>query len=94
MIRGAFIASTAFACLASCGPVSPELAADQCEEQARQAAGPTGSVGIGVNSSGEAVSSVEIGVTSDFLTGKDPRQIYDDCVFRKTGQGPIRPLRL
>jgi len=81
-------------CIVACGPVSPELAADECEEQARQAAGPTGKAEIGVNSDREATSSITIGVTSDFLLGKDPRQVYDDCVFQKTGQGPIRPLRL
>ncbi len=80
--------------LAACGPVSPELAADQCEEQARRAAGPTGEVGIGINSDGDTTSSVSIGISSDFLLGKDPQKVYEDCVFRKTGQGPIRPLRL
>ena len=80
--------------LVACGPVSPEVAVKQCTEEARRAAGPTGEFGIGVNSDGDAVSSVTIGVSSDFLTGRDPEQVYRSCVFRKTGGDPIRPLEL
>jgi len=80
--------------LAACGPISPELAAQQCEEQARKAAGPTGEIGIGVNSDGRVTNSIEIGISSDFLSGKDPEEVYADCVRRKTGAAPVRPLEL
>ena len=80
--------------LAACGPISPDLAAKQCEEQARSAAGPTGQIGIGVNSDGRATNSIEIGISSDFLIGKDPQQVYESCVRRKAGEAPIRPLEL
>lgn len=80
--------------LAACGPIFPDLAAKQCEEQARSAAGPTGQIGIGVNSDGRATNSIEIGISSDFLIGKDPQQVYESCVRRKTGEAPIRPLEL
>ena len=79
--------------LIACGPVSPELAADQCEERARAATGPTGEIGIGIGSNGTS-GRVEIGVTSDYLQGRDPYDVYDSCVRQKTGQGPIRPLEL
>ncbi len=79
---------------AACGPISPERAADICEERARAAAGPTGEVAVGVNSDGKVRSSLSIGVTSDYLQGRDPYQVYDSCVRQKTGQGPIRPLIL
>ena len=82
------------AVLAACGPVSPELAADQCEERARAAAGPTGRIGIGINSDGKVSNSLEIGISSDYLRGADPYRVYEDCVRQKTGQGPIRPLAL
>lgn len=82
------------ALLAACGPVSPEVAARQCEEQARRAAGPTGEVGIGINSDGDVSTGVSIGISSDFLRGRDPYEVYEECVFRKTGQAPIRPLEL
>lgn len=79
--------------LGACGPVSPELAARQCEERARQADGPFGEVSVGIGSGG-ARSRVELGVTSDFLQGRDPQEVYETCVRQKTGQGPIRPLVL
>ena len=80
--------------LAACGPISPERAAEQCEERARAATGPTGEVRFGVNSDGETSAGLEIGVTTDFLRGADPFVVYDQCVRQKTGQGPIRPLVL
>lgn len=80
--------------LASCGPVSPERAADMCEDRANAALGPTGELGIGISSNGGGHGSVEIGVTSDYIQGRDPYEVYESCVRQKTGQGPIRPLEL
>ena len=80
--------------LSACGPYPPERAADQCEERARAATGPTGSFGIGVNSERGGVVNGNITITSDFITGRDPYEVYESCVRAKTGQGPIRPLVL
>ncbi len=82
-----------FASLTACGPVSPELAAKQCTERARAATGPTGKIEIGGGNRGFH-TGVEIGITSDFILGRDPQLVYENCVFDKTGQGPIRPLVL
>lgn len=90
MNRGILIAGLA---LAACGPVSPERAADMCEERANAAVGPTGQVGVGVGSDG-ARGKLEIGITSDYIQGRDPYEVYESCVRQKTGQGPIRPLEL
>lgn len=79
--------------LAACGPMSPELAADLCEERARGAVGPTGEVFLGVSNRGP-VAGGEISISSDWLTGRDPQVIYEQCVYARTGQGPIRPLVL
>ena len=79
--------------LAACAPISPERAADECEERARAATGPTGMIGIGIGSEGPS-TKLEIGVSADYLTGADPYEVYDRCVRQKTGQGPIRPLVL
>ena len=94
MMRGICIASLLALVLSACGPMSPEAAARHCEERARAATGPTGSVGIGITNTGKTRAKASIGVTSDFLLGKDPYQVYEDCVRRKSGQGPIRPLIL
>lgn len=80
--------------LVACGPVSPEAAADQCEERAQRAAGPTGEARIGVNSDKGVVGGVELTIGSDFIRGRDPQQVYETCVFNLTGQPPVRPLVL
>lgn len=77
--------------LAACAPPSPERVAEICEERARAAQGPTGGVTIGTNSSTGGFASVEIGVSSDFVTGRDPVEVYESCVFDRTGQLPVRP---
>ncbi len=82
--------------LAACElpPPDPEVVAQQCEERARAAQGPTGNVTIGANSNTGPFSSVEIGVTSDFLLGRDPNTVYSECVYRETGSAPYRPPNL
>lgn len=86
--------SAAAGLLAACAPISPERAAEICEERARAALHPTGEVRMGVNSEQGIVGGIELGVTSDFLRGRDPYQVYESCVRQKTGQGPIRPPEL
>ena len=81
MMRGA-------ACAAP--PIDPALAADRCEERARAAQGPSGSVTFGANSNTGPFTSAEIGFTSDYLSGADPVVVYDRCVIELTGEGPIR----
>lgn len=93
VVRIAVQAGLALALLAGCGPMSPEAAALQCEERARAADGPTGEFGIGIGSDG-VKSKIEIGITSDYIAGRDPYAVYDQCVRQLTGQGPIRPLVL
>jgi hypothetical protein len=90
------LAGLALAALAACAPlpVDPEQVAQDCEERARAAQGPTGTLTIGANSrSGPSVEG-SIGVTGDFLAGRDPLQVYSSCVYQRTGQAPIRPPRL
>ena len=82
--------------LAACAPMSPEQAARQCEERARAAASPiSGSAAVGIGSSG-IVTDVDIGITisSDYIQGRDPYVVYDQCVRDLSGQGPVRPLVL
>ncbi len=82
--------------LAACTPVpvTPERAAEICEERARAAQGPTGRVTVGTNSNSGGFGGAEIGLSSDFLRGRDPAAVYEDCVFDRTGTAPIRPPRL
>jgi len=78
--------------LAACGPVPVAQAERDCFERARLDAAPRGEVGFGVGSDGSAGGNVSISVSSDFLTGRDPSQVYDSCVYQKSGQPPSRPL--
>lgn len=77
----------------ACAPVSPRLAAEQCADRARAATGPTGGIAI-EGGSGGLSTGVTIGITSDFVRGRDPFVVYDQCVRQKTGQAPIAPLVL
>lgn len=79
--------------LAACDvpPPTPEEAALRCEERARAAQGPTGSVAVGANSEDGPYSAVSIGITADYLSGRDPLDVYNSCVIRLTGSAPYRP---
>lgn len=76
---------------ACAAPITPERAAEICEQRAQDAQGPTGGVTLGSNSRTGPFASVEIGVSSDFIAGRDPLEVYEACVFDRTGAGPVRP---
>ena len=80
--------------LAACTPISPERAADRCEERARAAQGPQVGVTVGANSNSGPFASGSISISSDAIRGRDPVAVYEECVFDLTGQEPIRPVRL
>lgn len=96
MTRSLLLLPAAAALLAACEPVpmSPERAAALCEERARAAQGPTGSVTIGANSEEGPFAGAEIGLSADYLSGRDPLEVYERCVIDRTGALPIRPPRL
>ncbi|MFB2593398.1 hypothetical protein ACEYYB_00980 [Paracoccus sp. p4-l81] len=80
------------AALAACGPVPVDQAERQCLSDARLAQQPRGEVAVGINSSGNLASRVKVSVSSDYLMGRDPSQVYIDCVYRRSGQFPRTPL--
>lgn len=77
--------------LAACAPLTVQQAEEICAERARQAQAPGGTLGLGAGSGG-VYGELELNVTSDYLMGRDPLVVYDDCVRKKTGQPPTRPL--
>lgn len=77
--------------LVACGPVSMDVAERQCFADARMAIGPHGKVGVGMGKKGLA-GIIDVTISSDYLLGHDPAQIYADCIYRKTGQRPDVPL--
>ena len=79
--------------LAACDlpPPDPARVADQCEERARAAQGPTAGLTVGINSNSGGFAEGNVGITSDYLRGLDPVKVYESCVFQRTGALPIRP---
>ena len=77
--------------VAACGPVSVQQAERQCLERAKAATGPHGEVAMGV-SNGKPRSRFKLEVNSDYLMGRDPSAVFDQCVFQKSGQPPSQPL--
>ncbi|PHP28586.1 hypothetical protein [Limimaricola cinnabarinus] len=75
-------------------PLSPLDAARVCEERARAAQAPTGAVSIGASSRSGLSTGLSIGVSGDYLRGRDPLAVYEDCVLSRSGQLPVRPPRL
>jgi len=58
---------------------------------ARAAQAPTASLTLGASSRSGGFAEGSVGITSDFLRGADPVQVYERCVFERTGAPPIRP---
>ena len=85
---------TAVAGLAACGEISPERAADRCEERARAAQGPEVGLTVGANSESGPFMGGSISISSGAIMGRDPLAVYEECVFDLTGQPPIRAPRL
>jgi hypothetical protein len=78
--------------LSACGPVSLQQAERQCFERARLAQQPRGEVAVGINSDGNVGGSLELDISSDFIMGRDPSAVFDQCVYEKSGLPPSRPL--
>jgi len=81
----------ALAALAACGPVPREQAERECFERARLAAGPRGTVEIGASTAGPHVGA-DIHITSDYIQGRDPAEVYNSCVIARSGEPPSVPL--
>lgn len=97
MTRRAPLAAAAvvLAGLAACGPVPVHQAERDCLEDARAATGPRGEIAVGVGSNGRTVrpvGSVELSISSDYVMGRDPSDVFNRCVMRRSGQMPTRPL--
>lgn len=77
--------------LAGCGPISLSDAERQCFDRARLAQQPRGEIYVGGSTQG-AVAGLDVTISSDYLSGRDPSAVYESCVMAKAGQPPSRPL--
>lgn len=78
--------------LASCGPIPLQQAEKDCFQRARLAQQPRGFLGAGVTSNGKTRGVLDVEISSDFLQGRDPSAVYDQCVYQKSGMSPSQPL--
>lgn len=77
--------------LVACAPIPVERAERECLATARGATGPHGTVGIGVGTGGPK-AVLDVTISSDYLQGRDPAEVFNRCVVQKSGQRPTRPL--
>ena len=92
MIRAGIILCAVL--LSACSPITPERAADRCEERARAAQGPEVGMTVGANSNSGPFANGSISISLDAVRGRDPIEVYESCVFGLTGALPVRPARL
>ena len=94
--RAGYIVAAGLPMLAACAvtPLTPEQAAQRCEQRAQAAQAPEVGLGVGASSNGGAFGGVGIRLSGDLLRGRDPLEFYETCVIELTGQPPIRPARL
>ena len=85
------VAFLALAPLSACGPVPLVQAEAECRTRADQAAAPSGSVGVTFSSDGTVETNLSVGVTTDYLNGRNPTEVYNQCVVARAGQPPSRP---
>lgn len=82
--------------IAACsGPVPVARAERLCLENARAATGPRTEVGLGLGTDGHKVrpmGGISVSLSSDYIRGRDPAVAFHDCVVRRSGQVPTRPL--
>jgi hypothetical protein len=92
MRAAALMILAALPSLTACAPLPVDQAERLCVEEANQARRPRGRVGLGVGSGGRAVTDIDVTISSDFLLGRDPAQVFDSCVQARSGQFPTRAL--
>lgn len=81
--------------IAACGPVPVAQAERICLEDARAATAPRTEVAVGIGSDGHSVrpmGGISFEVSSDYIAGRDPADVFTNCVVRRSGQMPTRPL--
>jgi hypothetical protein len=77
---------------AACGPLPLAEAERQCVERARLAQQPRGEFAVGVGSGGRRATEFSVEISSDYLAGRNPSDVYELCVRQRAGQPPSRPL--
>ena len=77
--------------VSGCAYMSVGRAESTCVEDAKAARGPTGTIALGTTSEG-AQGKADVTISSDWVFGRNPEEIYNSCVLRRSGQAPVTPL--
>jgi len=91
-MRPAALSCLGLVLLAACGPIPRADAERNCFQRAWLAAHPRGSVAFGIGSGGRKGAGAAIAISGDYLMGRDPSAVYDQCVMQQSGQPPSQPL--
>lgn len=78
------------ALLLACGPIPVQQAERACLERARLAQKPEASVFLGVNNRGDVLKGGSFGISTDYIAGRDPSAVFNECVKSRSGQFPTR----
>lgn len=82
--------------VSACGPIPVDQAETSCLRDAELAQRPRGEARIGVTAGGGGYSGasgrLDLDVSTDYLAGKDPSAVFNQCVMRRSGQMPTRSL--
>ena len=93
-MRAVVLSGVVLGPLAACGPVSLAQAERECYDRAWRTEKPRGTAVIGANSRGDTIAGLSLDVSSDYLAGRDPEQVYQACVYNRSGgQMPSRPYQ-
>lgn len=82
--------AAAFLPLIACGPVTLDQAERACAPRAHLAAKPQTSVGMRLNSDGTTQIGGSFGISTDYLEGRDPNDVFRACVQKQSGQVTTR----
>jgi hypothetical protein len=89
------VAASLLAVLSACGPIPVDQAERVCLRDAELARAPQTdmSVGIGTGSGGtQSFGRINMQISGDYIAGRDPADVFDRCVMRRSGQMPQRVL--
>jgi len=83
------------AMLSACGPIPVDQAERVCLRDAELARAPQTNVALGVGTGSGGTHSfgrINMQISGDYIAGRDPAQVFDNCVMRRSGELPQRGL--
>lgn len=83
------------AVLSACGPIPVDQAERVCLRDAELARAPRTNVALGVGTGSGGTQSfgrIDMQISGDYIASRDPAQVFDRCVMRRSGQMPQRVL--